>query len=223
MQRIQTVLLSILLGAIAVGIGMGIFLKKANDDRARLEQAANQAAQQSKTAAEDRERTVNEANKRIEEANTQISQNQEQLKVLTAERDAIANAKILSSPLPKLIKGWKEQVILDQSMTIKLPTSELILESSTSSFSTGSATTTYHVHIHPITSPMDWSATSSTPAVFVVDGHLLIGEMIPNDDGIMYRLTAQKNGVKTHFIEIIETPKNKSWAELVLSTIKFAQ
>ncbi len=221
MQRLQTVLISILCGALAVGIGMGVFLKKANDDRTRLEQTANQAIEQSKTATSDREKAVAEANKRIEEANNQLSQNQALMKALTDERDAIASAIALSAPAPKSIRGWKDQLVMDQGISMKLPTSYTIFDSSSSTFSAGVSSSTPNLIVRTIDQPFDSLTATSTSISFVVDGHLLTGNFITSETGTTYRLIAQKNGVKTHQIQVFDA--KSTLAQTILSTLKFAK
>src|SRR5260221_13484618 len=98
MRRAASVLISILLGGLAAGLGTYVFLKKANDDRERLAGIVVQAQQESKAAVEKSQQTVEEANQKLNAANEEISNAQQLVKALKEERDLMATAHLLTPP-----------------------------------------------------------------------------------------------------------------------------
>jgi type II secretory pathway pseudopilin PulG len=121
MRRFTSVLISILLGALAVGVGMGYFLMKANNDRERLALIAQAAEQESQEAIQAREQAIKAANAKLDAANTEITKAQETIKAFNEERALIQSATVLRTPNAKEIKGWSEIVSLGQKATVNYP------------------------------------------------------------------------------------------------------
>src|SRR5689334_7112494 len=126
MRRFSSIFLSILLGAFAVGIGMGYFLMKANSDRERLATIASEAEQQSREALQAKEDAIRAANNKLDTANGEISKAQELIRSFNEERSLIASAMVLKTPAGRDIKGWKEVVSLDQKTTINYPATHVV-------------------------------------------------------------------------------------------------
>jgi hypothetical protein len=237
MRRFRSILLSILAGGIAVGIGMGIFLHLANVDRERLASIAEQAQTQSKEAQAARDAAVQEANQKLTTANAEIAKAENTVVTLQQERDTIANAHILTPPRPRTILGWKEAVDLDLQASCKFPPGNTVdandrnglIISRLASGSATSSTQDQWLSILPFDSQseteMDGALTTSTQVSYVVDGYLLFGQMgqLPDARNEIYILRAQKDGIPTHLIRFKDstTDTDGSLASNILSSLSF--
>jgi hypothetical protein len=222
MRRFTSVIIFILLGALAVGIGMGLILKKANDDRERLADIALQAQQASRKAQEAQAQAVIDANKKVEDANSQVTQAQQALKDLQQERDAIAQATPLLPPAPKLTRGWKQAISVDLGVSCLYPTGNeekendatalLIANEGSAAKSETMDTRWLQILSYSSTTELGISSyfSTSTPVSYLVDGHLLTGfhgsitaffpGFSPAED--VFILHVQKSGITTHTIWI---------------------
>ena len=238
MRRFSSILLSILLGAIAVGASMGFFLNKANADRASLADIAAQAQSQAKEAQETREQAVSEANKKLDAANTEIKKAQSAITALKEERDLIAKATPLHEPTPRELRGWKQSIDLPLGVNITYPPnveeisndkSSLVL-SKTSSSSTNSALLDLRwlsIQKYDESSEKALLSTLSsgiiTPLSYLINGHLLIGTQatLPGTQQMMFVAHVGKDGEKTHLVWAkIPTTEQKN-LQLALGTLDF--
>ncbi len=121
MKRVSPVLLAIVLGALTTGIGMGIVLKMANNDRTRLSAQASQARSAMERAEREKQQIADEANKKVEEANSEVAKAQRILEAVREERELMAKAKPLSKPSSRELRGWQPVVSLWQGVGLSLP------------------------------------------------------------------------------------------------------
>jgi len=244
MKKALPIVSSILIGAVAVGIGMGIFLKKANDDRARLADAAEQATRESQQAQDISQRAVIEANRKLTTANEEIMKAQEALKSIKEEQAMLARAEPLLPSKGTTLKGWKEAINLTLGLSIKYPeTSDVetndpqaltIASLSKTIGSSSSTPQTRWVSITPYNERLEADLmnmiATSTPVLFSVKNHLLNG-IRGTTEGTdatedVYVLRIQNAGQPTHLIWItspVATKKTSSLALDVLSTLDFQQ
>ncbi len=216
MKRISSVILSILVGALAVAVGMGIYLQKANQDRLRLEQVANEAQEKSKTALDQGQKAIQEANDKLKAANDEVIKAQEALKAIEDEREQLAKADALVEPVSKSLKGWQETVSLPQGLTMKYPPTSVVEynDEKALTFATkpklpdfGYATsdarwlsiTPYDMRLE---NELTATVASSTPVAYSVKGRLLTGikgiNLEKNSD--LFVLRVQSMGKITHLI-----------------------
>jgi len=190
MRRLAPILTSILIGALAVALGMGIYLHKANADRERLAQTAQDAERMAKEAQEQQATAIREANAKVEAASAEVAKAQTALRSLQEERDMIAVAKPLASPKPSLFRGWKEAVNLPLGASMKYPPTSQIETNDATALTLARATVESDVLPSLDASwfslsPWSESAerefashfTTSTPISYLVNGRLLIGRM----------------------------------------------
>lgn len=121
MRRVSPVLLAIILGALTTGVGMGIFLKKANNDRSRLSTEAAQFKAAVERADREKQQLADEANKKVEEANDEVAKAQRILEDIREERELMAKAKPLAKPSSRELRGWQPVVSLWQGVGFSLP------------------------------------------------------------------------------------------------------
>lgn len=238
MRRFTSVILLILLGALAVATGMGLILKKANDDRKRLADIVLHAQEERRQAQAAQEEAVLEANQKLDSANAQITQAQQALKSLQEERDAIASAMPLTPPSPKSLRGWQQAIDLVLGVSCFFPLGNEIRENGGAALTIARTMSTTDV-----ASPEPWLSitpydanresaflntfSTSTSVSYLVDGHVLIGRRgrtFEQSDEVVV-LHVQKNGVISHTIWIKNpvgiTTDNGLAIKNILSTLSF--
>lgn len=239
MKRTLSILASILLGAVAVALGMGLYLKKANDDRERLATIARQAQDEVVRIKEEGRQAVDQANKKIAHADAEIAKAQTQLQKAEEERKLLANAEPLIAANPKTTKGWKDAINLPLGISLKYPAGTDIetndAESLTLSLQNpGPALNTSDTRWLSIT-PYDerleqeltMRASSSTPVSYSVRGRLLMGfrGSMPGQVGTITVLRVRAGGETTHLIWAKEPFTNPAKGSLrdIFSTIDFSR
>lgn len=237
MQRLTSVIFSILLGAVAVGIGMGIFLHKANTDRQRLEQVALEAQGKSKEAQDRSQQAIQEANAKLKAANDEVAKAQATLKAVEEERALLAKAEILAEPKAEALKGWPEAVSLPLGVSLRYPPKNAIKENDEMALTisgepkAGSSSTTMPdlrwFQITPysqrLESELVGAMASTTPVLLAARGRLLKGTRGLTQAGETYVLKVSSLGETTHLIwarEVGKTPRDKNLQQ-VLSTLNF--
>ncbi len=236
MQRLTSVIFSILLGAVAVGIGMGIFLHKANTDRQRLEQVALEAQGKSKEAQDRSQQAIQEANAKLKAANDEVAKAQATLKAVEEERALLAKAEVLAEPKAEALKGWPEAVSLPLGVSLRYPPKNAIEENDETALTiagepkAGSSSTTPELRWLQITpysqrleSELVGAMASTTPVLLAARGRLLKGTRGLTQAGETYVLKVSSLGETTHLIwvrEVGKTPRDKTLQQ-VLSTLNF--
>lgn len=236
MRRFSTIILSILLGAVAVAVGMGMFLHLANTDRTRLAGIAIKAQQDSKTALNAREAAVNEANTKLANAENEVQKTQTKLQALQDERDLMVSAQVLTLPTPKELRTWKEIIKLPLGVSVKMPPqNEADLgqnEDQAKSLSLYTMTQYRWFSIVPYDEQAELFAlqpfaSSSTAVDFLVNGHVIVGKK--GQDSMTHAETIvahiQSNGVKEYLITAHTIPGQISFQTILstLATLNFSK
>lgn len=242
MKRFTSILMSIFLGALAVAIGMGIFLKKANDDRQRLADLAIKSQQQAKEAQQIREQAVQEANKKLDAANTEISKAEKLIATLREERALIATATILQKPSSREIRGWKETFNLSLGIGLKLPPGYEVQENDKAGLIVqggwpqtslpSQLADTRWLSILPYDEQAEQEllkqldTSSSTSISYLIDGHVLIGKRATQaTTGHTLFVAHVRSGDATSFLIWAREPahQNRSPLTTALSTLDFRE
>ncbi len=121
MRRATPVILAVLLGALATAIGMGVFLKLANDDRARLAMETADAKIAVQRSEVEKVKLAAEANRKVAAANEEVTKAQRVLQDLQEERALLATSKQLSKPSARDLRGWRPVVSLGQGLELSIP------------------------------------------------------------------------------------------------------
>ena len=237
MRGVSSVLLCILIGALAAGAGVYIFLYKANQDRAHLTVVAMQAQEQSQAAIAQSAQTIEEANSKLAAANAQMSQAQLAIKALQDERALILSATTLTPPNAKTLKTWKDALDISIGVSCKFPPSSHVDQSDETTLSlskgavsnTSEGTSNRWLTIQPYNQATEAqliaSLATSEPVTFLVDGHLLVGVQGSTNYNIdnVFVLHAQSNGASTHLIWAKDAVQNGTQPILsTLATLNFA-
>lgn len=237
MQRLPSIILSILLGALAVGIGMGVFLHKANTDRQRLEQLAMEAQGKSKEAQDKSQQAIQEANAKLRAANDEVAKAQATLKAIEDERILLAKAVTLDEPKADILRSWSEVISLPLGLSLRIPPKNTIGENDDSALSVAAepkvtasgmpASDLRWLQVTPydqrLESELVGAMASTTPVMYAVHGRLLKGVRGLTQTGETYVLKVSSLGQETHLIwgrELGRTTREKFLLQ-VLATLTF--
>ncbi|MCC7357033.1 hypothetical protein IT408_00815 [Candidatus Uhrbacteria bacterium] len=239
MRKTLSILVPILLGALAVAIGMGGYLKQANDDRERLAGIAKRAQDEVTRIKEEGRFAVDQANKKIAQADIEISKAQKQVQLAQQERDLMASAQQLLPPNGKTIKGWKDAINLPLGISLKYPQGTEIESNDAQSLtllktipnSILPAQDQRWLSITPFDEKLEqellFHLSSSTNVSYSVHGRLLAGKrgQLNGQTGYMTVLHVRSAGTSSHLIWIKEpVPTNsKITVTDILSTIDFSR
>lgn len=230
MRRAATILIGIALGALAAGIGVGIFLKLANDDRERLAKQLETTTAQAQVAREENQRAVEEANKKLLDANAEVGKAQTLIKNLEQERRLLATATPLSMPSTKVLRDWKDVVNIDWGVSLKYP-ADSALESNTAQgimlSRTATSGDTRWFSLMPYQERLETeilsSYTTSSPISFLVNGHLMTGwkGTVAGSKEPIYALRVWSHGTLAHLVWAREPAATSATIQNVLSTMRF--
>lgn len=220
-----------MLGAVAAGIGVGLFLAKANSDRKRLASQLNDAHIKAERALEQSQRTAEEANQKLREANEEMAKAETIIAAMEEERRFIAQAEQLSAPPPYATDQWSEQTAVQLGISIKTPSGATIIENTSSTLRVGTVQNNeawLDIRTYDTALETAWrqDLTSTTTRIFLVRDRVLIGVTGTRDHTTspVFVLRAQTNGVPTHLI-LIRDPADKTGArnrvQNILATMTF--
>lgn len=232
-----SILLSILLGAMVVGLGTGYFLYLANKDRKILSAEANQAKLEAQTALENSQKAIEEANSKLSEANEQVAKAEQALEALKQEQLLLRNAKPLIKPTNKELDGWISAISTAQGVSLLHPPGSETAVNNDIEFSiTENDSDVPWFRILPFSDSSKRQfanlITSSTDIAYFIDGKLVAGKVgtNKNTDSKSAYLNIYANGTSTQVLFIQDPPpfKIKSWQreqnislEEILKTIEF--
>jgi len=235
MRRATTVILCILLGALASGAGIGIFLKLANDDRERLAKQLADAVQQSNAARQENQHAIEDANKQLLAANAEVGKAQMLVKSLEEERNLLTTAKPLSPPPANVMRGWVDTVALDLGVSLKMPAGNDVQTNDTQSLTvakTGAADgqDARWLSLSPYDERLEKellaSLATSTPVSYIIQGHVVTGYQgtMPGRPDPVLILRIRKDGIISHLLWIRNPNGTRTDAKPavdVLSTMRF--
>lgn len=230
MRRATSIIIGILLGALAAAIGVGFFLKRANDDRAALAERAAQTVKEANKSREQSAQAILAANQKLETADGEVSKAQQIIKNLREENQLLQTATVLPPPTSRATSGWQDVVSLDQGLTLKIPAPNTVETNDASALSI----------YDPLRQdlPQTWlsfipyqaktersllgSLSNTSSVALVVDGQLLTGVQGTRflEDGPVYVLQVHHQGEISHLIWM-RTPVKQNTALMVLATLKF--
>jgi len=232
MRRNASVLLSILIGALVVGLGMGFFLKKANDDRTKLSAQAEEAKKTSEQIQATSLKAVAEARGKLDLANAEVEKARTTLQKVEAERKLMAAAEVLTPS--KNLKGWQEAISLSMGVSLKFPPRTEIEQNLVD------ALTVVYPSASSSTAPVRWFSLtpyeqrlenelistlySTSTADFLVKGHVLYGVRgyATGSREETYVLRILKNGEPANLVWLRGSGKAGQIQPLqVLSTLDF--
>jgi len=239
MRRYTSVILSILIGALAAGISLGIFLKKSNDDRRRLAESALQAKKQFEQSQDEAQRSMDEANQKLHAANAEVTKAQELIKLMEEERRLLAASEALDEPSSSLTKGWKEAVDTDLGISIRHPANyildsndakSLILSLESNNGNSEGAPENRAIAVYPFDFRLETellaTLNATNTATYNLKSHLVsgvYGESKIDPKEILHVYSISFLGEKKYLVWMKETVKQKFSAQDILATMKFKE
>ncbi|MBD3281326.1 hypothetical protein GF391_01110 [Candidatus Uhrbacteria bacterium] len=237
MKKIWSVLLSILLGALVVGIGTGYFLYLANKDRQTLAAEANRAKLEAREAMQASQQAIEEANSKLQAANEQVLKAEQALKALKNQQALLKDAEPLIKPSNKNLEGWTSHISTSHGVSLFTPpgnTAKVNNDIELSIKKEDGESPWLKINNYSSALEKDYTATmsSSTEVAYFIDGKLVAG--ISGNDKETQNKTAllkiYENGTSTKIFWIKTPPKFKlnTWSreqtssiENILRTIEF--
>ena len=211
MSRTSSVLLWILIGAVASGSGIGYFLHSANQDRSALSAQVEQARQDAEQAKADTEKLTKDANDKLTAAAIAVADAQKKLDQLTQERELLARATTLAQPDPVTLRTWGTAFSIPLGVTMRIPPgNHMLVTDHELNISTGplagAGMQNQWVSITAYDASKEQALVDqlvSPEAVsFSVDGRLLIGQKgtMENVSGAVYVLHTFSDATSTHLL-----------------------
>ncbi len=241
MKKIWSILLSILLGALIVGIGTGYFLYLANQDRQILITEANQAKLEAQTVLQNSQHAIEEANDKLLKANQEVEKAQLALQSLMFERSLLAIAEPLYL-IQSETENWKTIINPAFELSLMIPPNSIstnndskllsiALEDNADNNANWLEITPYQ---EKIANDLQAKISSTTDSSFFIDGKLITGKtgILKNSNDIKTAsvFMIYMNGTSTHLIWMLDPPpykkKNRGnptnvTQKEILSTFKF--
>lgn len=232
MKRFTSVLIAVILGALATGLGTVPFLVLANQDRQRLDQELLLSKTKANETEQEKQKIADQANQKVKEANEEVQK--AQLAILEAREDEmlLASSDRLSPPSARELATWNPAISLTLGVSLTVPkqfsverddaTAFILINSLTSSSSTN---VTPAIDIEPNdSSHAHYSGlfASSTPVNLVAGGKLLKGTIGVLLDGSNAALFEVRSGAKTtHTIWMHDPSFTFATVKKILSTIQY--
>jgi hypothetical protein len=238
MKRTVPILLAILLGAVATAVGMGVFLKLANDDRAKLGAQIETARAEAEAALRDKEQIASDANQKVQNANDEVAKAQKILQALEEERQLLADAKQLLKPSVRETRGWQTAISLPLGVSLLMPQRTDVQTNNAVEFvairqgvSTSTGADPRWFSLTPYQERMEaegiQSMTTSTPTSYLVNGRLLIGHVGTLSNREPFALfRVQQAATSTHLLWVKESPGffgSGNGLERFLGALEFAE
>ncbi|MFA5935649.1 MAG: hypothetical protein WC787_02245 [Patescibacteria group bacterium] len=223
MRRATTILLGILLGAIAAGLGIGFFLKMANDDRARLAEQVQETVRAATKAREENSQAIQDANIKLNASNQEVAKAQAMIKALQEERDLLAHAETLPVPSAKTVRGWSDTINVGLGVSIKLPPDATVSANSARELGvTRGDDDALWLSVTPYLEKNDReyrsSLATSTAVSYLANSRLLtgyVGERFGYNEALLV-LRAQQSGTSTHLVWVRLPSSKKADIDAIL-------
>ena len=212
MKRFTSVLIAVILGAFATGIGTVPFLVLANQDRYRLDSELHKTKSIAAETEIEKQKIAEQANQKVKEANAEVQK--AQTIILEAQEDErlLTTSERLIAPVTYERSKWNTAVSLYQGISLLTPTNFSVTQDEPSNFvisreikkgySTG---TTPLIFIQPYEKNKEDQYlnkfASSTSIAYLAGGRLMKGEQgILPDGSAALELEVRLSAKTTHLI-----------------------
>lgn len=210
MKRSVTVLLWILLGAAASGLGVGYFLHQANADRERLAQQARYAELTAEKTKEATDKIVAEANQKMAAASEEIAKAKKLISEQEQNQRLASQAIALPKPAARALARSKESISLPLGLSIWIPAGSIANVTDTTVIAAldpaASGKNDPWLVITPYAAmsenQMLQNVSSTAQADYAVGGRLLVGWRGVSRDlaSVIYVLRVRGAATTTHLI-----------------------
>lgn len=233
MKRFTSVLIAVILGAFATGIGTVPFLVLANQDRQRLGDEL-QLTKTKATATElEKQRIADQANQKVKEANAEVQK--AQLAILEAQEDEklLATSDRLPTPQTHELAKWNSAISLTLGISFSTPKQFSVDRDDASAFtlvntlrSSTSTNTVPSILVEPYSEESLArrlnSFASSTPVNLVAGGKLLrgtFGTLLNGSDAYLFQVRSSAKTTRVIWMQDIDL--TSSVVRKILSSIQY--
>ncbi|MBM3204697.1 hypothetical protein FJZ48_01805 [Candidatus Uhrbacteria bacterium] len=202
MRRSFSIVIWILIGAIASGVGIGFFLHQANTDRVKLVQQTNQAKAEVELAKKQSVQVTEEANAKLAAAEKDLKT---QLERVRQERKLFSQAVPLR-PSATITKYWNTNLSLPLGISIQSPTNYLVNTSSSGLLALNHPYNDLVLNVAPYSSGREYELqqilSNTSTVVYLIDEHLVHGWIGTGTEpyGSDFVLRAQTDGTASHLL-----------------------
>ncbi len=211
MRRTLSVLLWILLGAVASGASVGFFLHQSNQDRVVLLRQLDQTKQELAIAKRVNEQIHDEASQRIAQAKADAEETQLRMQKLDEARALTEKAQTLPKIASTQSKQWSEQVSVPLGLSfLTPPKSQSWMTDQILGVGSGNPKSMQGLDQWLSVSAYDGKREEAIVSqllhaeqvVFKAGDHILIGKrgILKNTDAVTYVMQSQQDGQPTHFL-----------------------
>lgn len=233
MKRFTSVLIAVILGAFATGIGTIPFLVLANQDRNRLDSELHATKKFAEEKESEKQTIAEQANEKVKAANEEVQKAQAIIMEAQEDEHLLATSERLVPPSVHDRAKWNANVSLNQGISILTPNGYTVTQDEPHGFvidkeikTTISTGTTPVIFIEPYDERKEIqrinSFASSTSINYVVGGRLLKGQegvLLDGSTAILFLVRASAK--TTHIIWLRDPAGNSTILKKIITTIEF--
>lgn len=233
MKRFTSILVAVILGALATGVGTVPFLVLANQDRHRLDLELNRTKNLAAETEAEKRRIAEQANQKVKEANEEVQRAQSVILEAREDERLLAVSERLNPPPVYERSKWNSAISLTQGVSFSVPSSYSTTQDDTSGFilsrdikQTADIQQLPLIFVEPYDAKKEMqhlnSFASSTDVYYVAGGRLLKGKQgILLDGSAAMALEVRASAKTTHLIWMRDPDGTLSLLKKILSTIQY--
>lgn len=233
MKRFTSVLIAVILGAFATGIGTIPFLVLANQDRNRLDSELHATKKFAEEKESEKQTIAEQANEKVKAANAEVQKAQAIIMEAQEDERLLTTSERLIPPSVRDRAKWNANVSLNQGISILTPNGYTVTQDDSFGFiidkeirTTVSTGTTPVIFIEPYDEKKELqyinSFASSSNVNYVAGGRLLKGQEGLLLDGSTAMLFLVRSSAKTtHLIWLRDPAGYSTILKKILTTIEF--
>jgi hypothetical protein len=231
MKRFTSVLIAVILGAFATGIGTIPFLVLANQDRHRLDHELQSSKSLAAETEAEKRRIAMEANKKVEEANIEVQKAQSIILEAQEDERLLAVSERLVAPTTYERSKLYQIVSLYQGISLFTPKNFTVIQDEPIGFKiaklnkqTLSTIPVMFIEPYEENSKTSWigSFASSTEIAFAAGGKLVKGQIGSLSNGsFAMKLFVRSSAKTTHVISITDPEGTLDFYKKIISSIEY--
>jgi hypothetical protein len=232
MKRLTSVLIAVILGALATGIGTIPFLVLANQDRNRLDQELHQTKAMASETEQEKQRIADEANRKVQAANEEVQKAQAIIQETKEDERLLADSERLTPPSVRERATWNPVISLYQGVSLSLPSGYSVTTDESNLFAvsrqlrTAASSDETSIMIQPYSEEKESSYlnsfATSTDISYVAGGRLLKGKrgILPDGSSAM-ALKVRYSAKTTHLLWMRDPSGSFAGLKQILSTLEY--
>lgn len=233
MKRFTSILIAVILGAFATGVGTVPFLVLANQDRYRLDSELHKTKSMAAETEVEKQKIAEQANQKVKEANEEVKKAQAIISEAQEDERLLASSERLVAPATYERSKWNTAISLYQGISLLTPVNFSVTEDEPLNFIISSESKKgYSTGTTPVIfiQPYDQNNknqylnkfASSTKIAYVAGGRLIKGEQgILLDGSAAMELEVRSSAKTTHLIWMRDPEGSFTLLKKILSTIQY--